>query len=398
VDGQRNWESSLFSLQVHSSNGDKNEKRPELGYDVSDSFQLDAINLVEVEIPGDEMWKMKDFVKAGMISNARIRLEAAQGRKLDAAHLFHLGGTPAENPSAYILQHMLEGEFQIEYTFVSNPEAGQAESKYSSDVVQQYIRSAEQAFDERFESVFQLKEKFNHAEIQMGKHMLSNMLGSVGYFFGTSIVDSSLVGYDDDSFDDDTNDEEDEYFEVESKPRPLPNPEEVGPTQLFTGVPSRPFFPRGFLWDSGFDSFLISKYHGSLSMDIISSWASLIDENGWVAREQILGEEARSKVPSEFQTQYPHYANPPIMVAALENHLANIHQFKLEGSVDPFAEIFVHQVYPKFRSQYLWFHNTQMAQVDQWDYGFDVELGFKWRGRKDRHILTSGILESCRIG
>jgi mannosyl-oligosaccharide glucosidase len=376
--------------EVNPNNRDNNEKRPELSYEVSDVLDLDAINLIQVEIPHQDVWKMKEFVKGGMISNARVRLEAAQGRKLDAAHLFHLGGVPAENPSAFLLQHMLDGEFELEYVFVSNPESNLSESKYSSELVQKYIKSAEQAFDERFESVFQLKDQFNRDEIRMGKHMLSNMLGSVGYFYGTSIVDSSLVGYDEDMFDDESNDEEDEYFEVESKPRPPPNPEEVGPTQLFTGVPSRPFFPRGFLWDSGFDSFLISQYHGSLSMDIISSWASLIDENGWVAREQILGEEARSKVPSEFQTQYPHFANPPIMVAALENHLSNIHQFKLEGSVDPFADIFVHQVYPKFRSQYLWFHNTQMAQVDQWDYGFDVELGFKWRGRKDRHILTSG--------
>jgi mannosyl-oligosaccharide glucosidase len=33
-----------------------------------------------------------------------------------------------------------------------------------------------------------------------------------------------------------------------------------------------------------------------ISLDIIKSWVSQIDENGWVAREQILGAEARSKV------------------------------------------------------------------------------------------------------
>jgi mannosyl-oligosaccharide glucosidase len=33
-----------------------------------------------------------------------------------------------------------------------------------------------------------------------------------------------------------------------------------------------------------------------LSLEILKSWIDLIDEDGWVAREQILGEEARSKV------------------------------------------------------------------------------------------------------
>jgi mannosyl-oligosaccharide glucosidase len=55
---------------------------------------------------------------------------------------------------------------------------------------------------------------------------------------------------------------------------------------------------------------------------MMSSWAQLIDDDGWVAREQILGDEARSRVPIEFQTQYPHFANPPTLILAL-NKFAN---------------------------------------------------------------------------
>jgi len=32
------------------------------------------------------------------------------------------------------------------------------------------------------------------------------------------------------------------------------------------------------------------------SLEILKDWINLIDDDGWVAREQILGEEARSKV------------------------------------------------------------------------------------------------------
>ena len=38
------------------------------------------------------------------------------------------------------------------------------------------------------------------------------------------------------------------------------------------------------------------NYTLCLSLEILKSWIDLIDEDGWVAREQILGEEARSKV------------------------------------------------------------------------------------------------------
>lgn len=40
----------------------------------------------------------------------------------------------------------------------------------------------------------------------------------------------------------------------------------------------------------------------SVSLEILRSWINLIDEDGWVGREQILGEEARSKVYISFDS------------------------------------------------------------------------------------------------
>ena len=50
------------------------------------------------------------------------------------------------------------------------------------------------------------------------------MLGGIGYFFGTSDVQDTKTG-------------------AESK---------SWPAALFSAVPSRSFFPRGFVWDEGF--------------------------------------------------------------------------------------------------------------------------------------------------
>ena len=57
---------------------------------------------------------------------------------------------------------------------------------------------------------------------EAAKAGLSNMLGGIGYFYGSSLV------------------------KVGGKDLEMP------PAALFTAVPSRSFFPRGFLWDEGF--------------------------------------------------------------------------------------------------------------------------------------------------
>jgi mannosyl-oligosaccharide glucosidase len=62
---------------------------------------------------------------------------------------------------------------------------------------------------------------------------------------------------------------------------------------------------------------VVAPFDSGLAIQIMSDWFQLMDDNGWIAREQILGAEARTKVPEKFQVQYPHYANPPTLVISL---------------------------------------------------------------------------------
>jgi mannosyl-oligosaccharide glucosidase len=189
------------------------------------------------------------------------------------------------------------------------------------------FKLAEKSLDEKFEQAFELKEKgFNDKQISFGKMLIGNMLGGLGYFYGTSLEDRARQGIDEEEIREslESFEDEDDYFSEETKVHreiPAQNPKPAGPFSLFTGVPSRPFFPRGFLWDSGFDHHLIEVFDTQVSLEIIKNWVTLIDKDGWLPREQILGDEARSKVPSEFQVQYPDYANPPTLVTALEKQL-----------------------------------------------------------------------------
>jgi mannosyl-oligosaccharide glucosidase len=82
--------------------------------------------------------------------------------------------------------------------------------------------------------------------------MTSNMLGGIGYYHGSSIVDRTFRhDYDDD--------DENEDGEV-GKQAPVLTEER----ELLTATPSRSFFPRGFYWDEGFHLALIGEWDNDL--------------------------------------------------------------------------------------------------------------------------------------
>ena len=248
------------------------------------------------------------------------------------------------------------------------------------------------------------------------------MMGGIGYFYGPSIVDRHFRH----EYDQDDEDED----EATAGGQRQPKPELVDAKELFTATPSRSFFPRGFYWDEGFHLLLVGAFDNDISLDILRSWINLIDADGWVGREQILGEEARSKVPAEFQTQYPAYANPPTLVLAVTAYIKRLGE-QSQGQATPdnpfgsndalgspaellaslsstsspaslssvllnspqMARSFLTSIYPKLRRHYMWFRDTQRGQIREW--GRKVtgsrSEAYRWRGRSADHVLTSGL-------
>lgn len=133
-----------------------------------------------------------------------------------------------------------------------------------------------------------------------------------------------------------------------------------------------------------------------------------MDEDGWIAREQIIGTEARSKVPPEFTIQYPHYANPPTLFIILEAFMDKIKnktpsQKPIDGDAaenlrsayvqhPELGEEYIRTFYPLLKKHYFWYRNTQKGDIKSYDReAFSTKEAYRWRGRSIQHILTSGL-------
>ena len=300
-------------------------------------------------------------------------------------------GTLANKPgkgNLHFIQRSFEGEFEFDILFSHEPTSTAMTALGLTDA----IGDALATFSSRFKSVYEPQAPFrDEHHIKFSKSLLSNLMGGIGYFYGTSMVDiSSAPQYAE-------NDEK--IWDTAALARSRAEVKEQGPYQLLSAVPSRPFFPRGFLWDEGFHLQVMLRWDMDLALEIVSSWFNLMDENGWIAREQILGPEARSKVPQEFQTQYQHYANPPTLFLVVQTFAAALNgEWSYSGApsrhLTDHAEgrAFLLAIIPKLKANYEWFRRTQAGTLSRYRHSNSlIKEGYRWRGRTSQHVLTSGL-------
>ena len=132
----------------------------------------------------------------------------------------------------------------------------------------------------------------------------------------------------------------------------------------------------------GFHQLLISKWDRQLSEEVIMSWLNMVNLEGWIPREQILGDEARSKVefflnnvkicdyvqlrssccssftssialshhfifqvPAEFVVQRNTNANPPTLFLAIESILQGFDK----QSITERDRKFLKTIYPRLK-------------------------------------------------
>ena len=214
-------------------------------------------------------------------------------------------------------------------------------------------------FSAKFEEKFGLKSKgYSDSHQGFAKAILSNMIGTVGYFYGHSLVKSRYTK--------------------------TGEPMKYWDAPLLTGVPSRSFFPRGFLWDEGFHNLLIGRWDEQLSMEILGHWLDLVNIEGWIPREQILGDEARARVPPQFVEQHNENANPPTLFLPLQRI---VHRLAMRNNSDDHK--YLERLFPRLKAWYDWYATTQTGPDDS---------TYRWRGRDadtnkqmNPLTLTSGL-------
>ncbi|KAF8226175.1 glycoside hydrolase family 63 protein [Tricholoma matsutake] len=377
-------------------------------------------------VPPGNIWQAKDLILNALIDRARDIIVPYQDPAKDLPDPSFVLQLPDEvytGSNLYAIQKSFDGRFQFDVYF----ESGSSKQKLSSTTLDQGIPALVASYSQRFQSIFPYPRDYPTAKQPsleaFSKAITSNLVGGVGYFYGTSIVNRRFSyewDEDEDTFQS-TNIKEEGDAEISMDGAKLTEPK-----ALLTATPSRSFFPRGFYWDEGFHLLHIGAWDNDFSLEILKDWIDLIDEDGWVAREQILGEEARSKVPAEFQTQVPNYANPPTLVMAVTAFIARI---KAAGSDGPSANdlgmdlgvgmgtetqlpfsqpstasgsrylespelavSYLKYIYRPLKRHYDWFRRTQRGQIKQYSrIARSRTEAYRWRGRSELHVLTSGL-------
>ncbi|XP_078447230.1 glucosidase 1 [Wolffia australiana] len=249
--------------------------------------------------------------------------------------------------SSNILVFQISGKlpFKSDISFVSGTEMKDSKVENRVDSLTgtslyDLLRHKQKDFDEKYARSFSGADGLDSGSASVGKAAIANLLGGIGYFYGQSKI---------------------------SLPKGLhlqngDNFVRYWPSPLFTAVPSRSFFPRGFLWDEGFHQLLVWRWDLGLCLDILGHWLDLINEDGWIPREQILGDEALSKVPSEFVLQHPTNGNPPTLFLVIRELVKGMKRKQFSNPQTEEISTFLERAFVRLEAWTQWFNRTQSGK------------------------------------
>ncbi len=370
----------LGDFKIDFTRGPDSNVAPKHQHPSWDSKPLDRTMASSMQVPADALWQAKSILFTNMKNEVdNYVAEYGQENPPPAWQMFTIAND-IKDGNFHMVQKTFEGPFEFDIIFTATDAPS-----LTSEGISTAIADTSKSFRTKFARVLAPKAPFTDTKYtKFSQAMLSNLVGGIGYFYGDSLVDRSYAP--------EYEEENEGFWEETADARGRAQVNREPPTELFTSIPSRPFFPRGFLWDEGFHLIPIADWDMDLALEIVQSWFNLMDEDGWIAREQILGPEARSKVPLEFQVQYPHYANPPTLFMILDIFVDRLNADTFEAAHAAALTDRIRKFYPLLKRQYFWFRKTQWGDIKSYDReASSTKEAYRWRGRTPRHILTSGI-------
>ena len=370
----------LGDFKIDITRGPDSNTAPKHQHPSWDSKPLDRTMASSMRVPSDALWQAKSILFTNMKNEVDSYIaEYGQENPPPAWQMFTIAND-IKDGNFHMVQKTFMGSFEFDIVFSAADSQTLAPEELSTAIL-----NASKSFRTKFDKIFAPKAPFTDPKYtKFSQAMLSNLVGGIGYFYGDSLVDRSYaLEYEE---------ENEGFWEETADARGRAQVNREPPTELFTSIPSRPFFPRGFLWDEGFHLIPIADWDMDLTLEIVRSWFNLMDEDGWIAREQILGPEARSKVPQEFQVQYPHYANPPTLFLILDVFVDKLNANAYDATHAASLTGHIRKLYPLLKRQYFWFRKTQWGDIKSYEReAFSTKEAYRWRGRTPRHILTSGL-------
>ena len=371
-------------------------------------------------LPVSDSWNAKAHTRDLLVKSAQSQYqnlqkegdkpEDSQRRAAETGLLGLLPNTLHPQSTLLVFQHIVTLPYFITYTL----EPTSSPLTFSHPIIKGVVAdlpSRAAAFNARFAAAFPLTSPYTSpSHLTFAQAALSNLVGGIGFFHGSSLIESSRIVA---SVDEQGKERKKRHTETKLTPA----------LSLLSSVPSRSFFPRGFLWDEGFHQLLVGQVDLPLSLDILSSWLSHILPSGWLPREQIPGEEARRRVPEQFQVQKPHIANPPVLVLSIGRLVTRMQdrirrreaggrvEVRADGSVrggevadDPSLDediarltAFIASVYPALQRHADWYYHTQSAvsipkgERKGASHSLSSPTTFRWAGRTLTHCLASGL-------
>ncbi|KAJ2041243.1 Processing alpha glucosidase I [Coemansia sp. S3946] len=151
--------------------------------------------------------------------------------------------------------------------------------------------------------------------------------------------------------------------------------------------------------DEGFHQLVLWQWDSDLSLEIVHSLFSTMDSNGWMAREQILGDKARSK--------YLDFANPPTILLAVEAMAKQLLARRMARSMDDVLQaggaveegVCDEQCLLQSKLDSLVPYTLKLLGFFQKSQAGDSvdgsmspsKAGYRWHGCTENHMLTSGL-------